>query len=326
MSTSNGDVGDPSGNDTPDQSSETRRNSTGLSGVPSSNYTRDELEHAAKLDQLYAEEHAGGVSQDASAIEALPLVDSESPNKTLPMTLVGQSGISPGCIVTGDQITVSGGGEAACLISEPLINSRLAPVEISFNVNFLKFPNEETGRNGGIFYGAPSAKSTRYGQPTVDWTDRKDDQGYRVYGNVDKNKAYGLSPGPNPNKHWKIIIDLSGKATFIAGPRTWLKDFTPKLSGDFVGFWVAAGNVMKITDWKVTALPLPGTDGHEDKPKTNKFFPGIQLSVDSREPYGSGVGRFFYSEGGIRIFVVQELSADTVCPALDVGINHILLL
>jgi len=193
---------------------------------------------------------------------------------------------------------VSGGGEAACLIDEPLITSRLSPVEISFNMNFLQFPNEETGRTGGIFYGAPSAESTRTNRPTIAWTDRKVEQGYSVYNNVDKNKAYGLSPGPNPNRHWKIVIAVDGKASFTAGPQTWFEDFTPQISGEYIGFWVASGNVMKITDFKVVALPLPGTDGHEDKPKTNKFYSGIQLSVDSTEPYGSGVGRFFYSESG----------------------------
>jgi hypothetical protein len=174
-------------------------------------------------------------------------------------------------------------------------------VEISFDIEFLSFPETDGGRHGGVFYGAPTAWTNKAFQPTISWSDRKIDQGFHVYGNVDSNKAYGMTPGDNPDKSWKIIIKMDGTATFSTGPRQWMTGYTPKITGQYIGFWAASGNVIRIANYRAVELPLPGTDyvDHEDMPKTNKNYPGIELEVysDTRR-YGDGVARFFYSEVG----------------------------
>merc|ERR1719506_1301647 len=114
--------------------------------IDKSAYVKDELEHAEKLNKLYAAEHAGGIAVDHAdalytRLERKPHQRVER-NKTAPIEIAGKSGVAPKCEVDGDQMVISSQAEAACLIKEPLLTDRTTPVEINFDLEFLRYPSE----------------------------------------------------------------------------------------------------------------------------------------------------------------------------------------
>jgi hypothetical protein len=215
-------------------------------------------------------------------------------HRRAPLVLAGKSGSMPLCKVKGDTIEMSCNSESACLIEAPLIQQRSDSVEIAFDYQFTRLRNTEVGRHGGIFYGASQSIATRKGNPTIDWIDRKADHGYRVYGNKDLNKINSMSPGKDPNKRWRITIAPDGKASFSAGATTWLRNFTPKIQGPYIGFWCAAGNAAKITN--VSIRNVKAVTKKFKKQKLKKKPSGKILTA--KKGYGWGSAQLFYSERG----------------------------
>jgi hypothetical protein len=209
----------------------------------------------------------------------------------LPLSLAGQSGYDTKCVVKHDTVEVSGRGESACLFTAPIIKGQSFPVQITFDISFSPMVKGDAGRHGGIFYGARSNVATRAGHPTIDWVDRKVDHGYRVYGNRDVNKVKGMSPGPNPNRRWAILLQPDGRASFTAGPKTWVKDFHPGVQGSYFGFWCAAGNKIRVTNVRIKKVTAAKVAVKKKAAATGRI-------LTSRNGYGKGVAVLFYSATG----------------------------
>jgi len=226
--------------------------------------------------------------REAHKKAVLQNIDMESP---LPLSLAGQSGYDTQCTVKGNSVEVSGRAESACLFSAPIIKDSPFDVEIVFDVSFNPVPEGDNGRHGGIFYGARQNIDTRAGNPTVDWIESKTSQGYRVYGNKDTNKVKGMSPGPKPNTRWQILIHSDGRASFTAGPKTWLKDFSPQIQGPYIGFWCAAGNKVKFSNVSIRKVDPP-------KIKAEKKPEAMGKVITASPGYGKGEAILFYSATG----------------------------
>jgi len=221
-------------------------------------------------------------------------INLESP---LSLSLAGQSGLETQCKVKGDAVTISGSGESACLFQSLLLEKRSVPVEIVFDIEFEHYAGD-SGRSGGIFYGSKRNIDTREGYSTIDWQDRKEDHGYRVYGNIEGDTVSGLGEDLiNPNSRWQIIIQPNGEASFTAGPKTWVQKFRPDLKGPYFGFWAGTGNKVKVTNARVLAL-----DPKQEEDKANlKKEADNEFSILAAPGYGEQGGTsaaLFYSASG----------------------------
>lgn len=212
-----------------------------------------------------------------------------SPNA--PLTLAGSSGIDTQCVVRDDSVEVSGRGEAACVFMSSLLVRPEQPVEIGFDIEFGNvLAQAEGGRHGGIFYGASQNSDSHANNPTVDWIDKAPGKGYRVYGNKDKNQLENMSPGPDPNKRWRITIMPDRTAEFSAGPKTWLQHFTPLMKGPYFGFFTTSGN-MKISN----VVVRPAQHRFKKNP-TEEATHGLKINAE--DGYGTGMAQLIYSETG----------------------------
>jgi hypothetical protein len=244
------------------------------------------------VDKPFAPQPKKSPATPPSELKKEKLLQKIDMSQAMPLLIAGQGGIDTKCQVKGNGVAISGRAESTCVIEAPLVAKHPNfSIEIAFDLKFTKMVTTPGGRHGGIFYGASQNIATRAGNPTIDWIDRKADHGYRVYGNKDTNKINGMNPGADPNSRWRITISPDGKATFSAGAKTWLKDFTPKISGPFVGFWCSAGNAMEVSNVSIKKIVAKPTE------VKTKDVSGLTLTARTKM-YGKGTATLFYSESG----------------------------
>eukprot|EP00823_Brevimastigomonas_motovehiculus_P008421 TRINITY_DN7703_c0_g1_i1.p1 TRINITY_DN7703_c0_g1~~TRINITY_DN7703_c0_g1_i1.p1 ORF type:complete len:469 (-),score=69.48 TRINITY_DN7703_c0_g1_i1:176-1582(-) len=128
----------------------------------------------------------------------------------------------------------------------------LKSISISFNAKFTSGDSAYgVGRHGGFFYGASTGRALK--NNIVDWIDRSSDHGFRIYTNGDSTiQSYGTSLD-DPDLHWKIVVDASGKkASFITNGQTLKEDYPiARTENPIFGFWVYASSTLEVSDFRI---------------------------------------------------------------------------
>ena len=115
------------------------------------------------------------------------------------------------------------GREKFVTLSRPkLLGSR--GFTVSFDVDFLKYNKRGVGRHGGVFFGSRNKKVGRWaGVKTikggakvtvVDWIDRKQDRGMRMYGTNSRKAVVNYRRRGNAPRRWVLRFKRGAKCVF----------------------------------------------------------------------------------------------------------------